>query len=108
MSCHTNERHRGGHANECVDEDRPIAVVGIQRWRIGRMMRVPVTCPMHMDGTTTVMLCRLVVWMRVSQRRAEGGALDSQGQHDSDDLSRHGHIVREYGHLVKRYRKRAH
>ena len=59
------------------------------------------TCPMHMDRTTTVMVGRVVVWMRVSQRSTHGGALDGQRQHDRDGLSGHGHIVGELGHLVK-------
>jgi hypothetical protein len=59
---------------------------------------------MHMDRPTTVMVGRMVVWMRVSQRSANGGALDGQRQHDSDGLSGHGHIVGELGHLVKNIR----
>jgi len=58
---------------------------------------------MHMDRTTMVMVGRMVVWMRMSQRRAEGGALDGQRQHDREGLSGHGDIVGECGHLVKTY-----
>ena len=58
---------------------------------------------MHMDRATTVMVGRMVVWMRVSQRSADGGALDGQRQQNSDGLSGHGHIVGERGHLVKTY-----
>jgi hypothetical protein len=59
---------------------------------------------MHMDRTATVMVGRMVVGMRVGQRRAEGGALDGQRQYDRDGLSGHGHIVGELGHLVKNIR----
>jgi hypothetical protein len=56
---------------------------------------------MHMDRTTAVMVGRMVVWMRVSQRRADSGALDGQRQHDGEGLSGHGDIVGEHGHRVK-------
>jgi hypothetical protein len=86
----------GGHrrwrdADECVYEDSAIVVVVIEYWHASGVMRVRVTTPMHMDRTTMMMVGRMVVWMRVSQGSAYGGALDGQRQHDSDGLS--GHVT---------------
>ena len=82
-------------------------VVVIEHWHASGAMRVRVTTQMHVDRTTMMMVGRMVVWMRVSQGSAYGGALDGQRQHESDGLSGHGHIVGEVAHLVKTYPERS-
>lgn len=101
VSYRTSGQHRRCHTNECIYEDSSIVVAGIQRWHTSRMMCMRVTSPMHVDRTATVMVGRMVVWMRVGQRRADSGALDGQRQHDDEGLSGHGDIVGEHGHRVK-------
>ena len=98
----------GGHRRRCnaderAYEDSAVVVIVIQHWHIGRMMRVRMRCPMHMDRATMVMVGRMVVWMGVRQRSAHCGTLDGHRQHQSKRLPDHGAIVGERGHLVKTY-----
>ena len=65
VSCRTSGQRRGCNADECVYEDSSIVVVIIEHWHASRVMRVRVTCPMHMDCTPVVMIGRVVVWVGV-------------------------------------------
>jgi len=72
----TSRHRRCCNADECVYEDSAVVVIVIQNWHIGRMMRVRMRCPMHMDRATMVVVGRMVVWVGVRQRSAHRGTLD--------------------------------
>ena len=97
----TTGQRRSGNADEGVYEDSSIVVIVIEHRNADRMTCVPVTSPVRMDGTTTVMVGRVVVWMCVRQRSAHRGTLDRHRQRQSKRLSDHGDIVGERGHRVK-------
>ena len=99
----TSGHRRCCNADECVYEDSAVLVIVIQHWHIGRVMRVRMRCPMHMDRATMVMVGRMVVWVGVRQRSAHCGTLDGHRQRQSKRLPDHGAIVGERGHLVKTY-----
>jgi hypothetical protein len=99
----TSGHRRCCNADERAYEDSAVVVIVIQHWHIGRMMRVRMRCPMHMDRATVVMVGRMVVWMGVRQRSTHRGTLDGHRQRQSKRLPDHGDIVREGGQLVKTY-----
>lgn len=101
VRCCTGGQRRCCNADECVYEDSSIVVIVIEHRSVHRVTWVRVIGPVRMDRTASMMVGRMAVWMRVSQRSAHRGALDRQRQHDSEGLTGHGHIVGELGHLVK-------
>jgi hypothetical protein len=101
VSCRTRGQRRCRNADERVYEDRSVVVVVIEHWHACRVICVRVIGPMHMDRTTTVMVGRVVVWMRVRQRSAHRGTLDCHRQRQRKRLSDHSDIVGDRGHLVK-------
>jgi hypothetical protein len=71
----------GGHrrccnADERAYENSAVVVIVIQHWHIGRLMRLRVRCPMHMDRATMVMVGRMLVWMGMRQGSAHCGTFD--------------------------------
>ena len=64
-------------------------------------MGLRVASPMCMNLPSAVMLGRVVIWMRVNERSAQGRSLDGQREREGNNLPHDGPIVRDSGHRVK-------
>lgn len=64
-------------------------------------MGLRVASPMCMNLPSAVMLGRMVIWMRVDERSAEGCSLDRQREREGNNLPHDVPIVRDSGRRVK-------
>jgi hypothetical protein len=81
-------RRRDG--DKGVEEDRAIAIGGFEFRRVWRVAGLGVMGPMCMNGPTTVVLGRMVIWMCVDERSAQGRSLDGERERDSSDPAHNG------------------
>ena len=87
-------QRRPRNCDKCVQEDGPIVIVGRDGQVVTRIRRMLVRAPMGVHRATAVMRRRVIVGMRVEQRRRQGSPLDGQRQRHGDQLSQDTFIVR--------------
>jgi hypothetical protein len=94
-------QRRRCNGDKCVQEDGAIVIIGPDRRVVSRMVRMLVAAPVTVNGATAVMCRRVIVGMRVQQRRRQGSPLDGERQRHGDQLSHDTFILRNGGHAVK-------